>query len=88
MRKSRFTDQQIAFAMRQAEQGVGTGELARKLGVSEQTIYQWKKKYAGMGVTEMRQLKLLEEENARLKRVCADLLLDKQILQEVLAKKF
>lgn len=87
MRKSKFTDQQIAFALRQAEQGTAPKELCRKLGISEQTFYSWKRKYGAMGVSEMRKAKQLEEENRRLKQVVADLTLDKQILQEVLAKK-
>ena len=87
MKKSRFTNGQIAFALRQAESGTPIEEVCRKLGVSQQTFYRWKKKFAGMGVEELRRLKSLEEENRRLKALVADLSLDKQILQDVLSKK-
>jgi len=87
MKKSRFTDEQIAFALRQAESGVSVEEVCRKLGVSQQTFYRWKKKFAGMGLAELRRLKSIEEENKRLKSLVADLSLDKQILQDVLSKK-
>jgi putative transposase len=88
MRKSRFTEEQIAYALRQAEQGTPAAELCRKMGISEQTFYLWKKKYAGMGVAELRKVKQLEEENRRLKQLVGDLALDKHMLQEVLRKKF
>jgi putative transposase len=87
MKKPRFSEQQIAVALRQAEQGTPAVEACRKLGVSETTFYHWKKRYAGMGVAELRRVKQLEDENRRLKQVVADLTLDKQILQEVLQKK-
>jgi len=87
MRKSRYTDEQIAYALRQAESGVAVGQVVRKLGISEQIFYRWKRQFAGMGVTELRKLKQLEEENRRLKRLVADLTLDKQMLQEVLSRK-
>ena len=87
MKKKRFTEEQIAFALRQSEAGAPVAEVVRKLGVSEQTFYRWKKKYAGMGVAEVRRLKLLEEENRKLKQIVADLTLDKQMLQDVLRKK-
>ena len=87
MRKSRFTEEQIAYAMKQAEVGVPVAELCRKMGVSEQTFYVWKKKYAGMGIVEVRRVKQLEDENRRLKGLVADLTLDKHMLQEVLRKK-
>ena len=87
MKKSQFTDQQIAFAVQQAEAGVPVEEVCRKLGISQQTFYRWKKKFAGLGVAEVRRLKLLEEENKKLKALVADLSLDKQILQDVLSKK-
>jgi putative transposase len=87
MKKSRFTEQQIAFALRQAESGVSIEEITRKLGVTEATFYRWKKKFAGMGVAELRRLKQLEEENKKLKRLVADLSLDKAMLQDVLSKK-
>ena len=87
MKKTKFTDEQIAFALRQAETGTRVGEVCRKMGISEATFYNWKKKYGGLGVSEVRRLKQLEEENSRLKRMVADLSLDKQMLQEVLQKK-
>ena len=88
MRRSRFTEEQIAYALRQAEHGTSVTELCRKMGVSQQTFYLWKKRFAGMGVAEVRRLKQLEEENGRLKRLIADLTLDKQMLQDVLANKW
>lgn len=87
MRKSRFTEEQIAYALRQVEGGVPAKEVCRKLGVSEQTFYLWKKRYAGLGVAELRKTRQLEEENRRLKQLVADLTLDKVMLQDVLAKK-
>ena len=87
MKKSKFTEEQIAFALRQAESGTTVGEVCRKMGISEATFYNWKKKYGGLGVSELRSLKQLEEENARLKRMVADLSLDKQMLQAVIQKK-
>jgi putative transposase len=76
------------MALRQAEAGTPVREICRKLQVTEQTFYRWKRKYAGLGVTELRELKQLKEENRRLKRVVADLTLDKDILQEALRKKW
>lgn len=87
MRKSRFTEEQIAFALRQSESGIPIGDIIRKLGISEQTFYRWKKKYGGLGVAELRRLKQLEEENRKLKQLVADLSLDKKMLQDVLGKK-
>ena len=87
MKRSRFTDQQIAFALQQAEQGTAVAEVKRKMGISEQTFYRWKKRFVGLGVTEVRRLKILEEENRKLKQLVADLSLDKQMLQDVLRKK-
>ncbi len=87
MKRKQMSEAQIAFALRQHESGTPVKEIIRKLGISEQTFYRWKKKYAGMGVTEMRRLRQLDDENARLKRLVADLTLDKQMLQEVLSKK-
>ena len=85
--KKRFTDQQIAFALRQAASGTPVTEICRKMNVSEPTFYRWKKQFAGMDVSEIRHLKQLEDENRRLKRLVADLTLDKQMLQDVLSKK-
>ncbi len=85
--KKRFSEQQIVFALRQADAGTPVAEVIRKMGVSEPTFYRWKKEYAGMGINEVRRLKQLEEENRRLKQLVADLTLDKQILQDVLSKK-
>lgn len=87
MRKTRFTDEQIAFALRQAETGVAVAEVCRKLGISEATFYNWKRKFGGLGVGEVRRLKQLEKENSRLKRLVADLSLDKEMLQEVVRRK-
>ena len=81
MKQKRYTDEQIAFALRQAEGGTAVAEICRKLGVSEPTFYRWKKQFAGMGTVEIRRLKQLEEENAKLKRLVADLSLDKTMLQ-------
>ena len=86
--KKRFSEEQIAFALRQAETGVPVAEVLRKMGISEQTFYRWKKKYGGLGISELRKLKQLEEENRKLKQLVADLSLDKKMLQDVLSKKF
>ena len=87
MKKSKFTDAQIAFVLRQAEEGTAIGEVCRKAGISEATFYNWRKKYGGLMPSEMRRLKQLEEENGKLKKLVADLSLDRAILQDVLAKK-
>ena len=87
MTKKTFTEEQIASALRQAEGGTPIAEVCRKFGVTEQTFYRWKRKFAGMGVAELRNLKQLEEENRRLKQLVADLTLDKHMLQEVVTKK-
>jgi putative transposase len=87
MKRSKFSEEQITYAMRQHEAGTPTADLCRQLGVSEATFYVWKKKYAHMGVAELRELRQLREENARLKRVVADLTLDKHILTDVVKKK-
>lgn len=87
MKKSKFTDAQIAFVLRQAEEGTAIGEVCRKAGISEATFYNWRKKYGGLMPSEMRRLKQLEEENGKLKKLVADLSLDKEMLQDVLRRK-
>lgn len=87
MKKSKFTDAQIAFILRQAEEGTRVDEVCRKAGISQQTFYRWKKKYGGLMPSEMKRLKQLEEENGRLKRIVADLSLDKEMLQDVIRRK-
>lgn len=87
MKKSKFSEEQIAFALKQAETGTRVEEVCRKLGISEATFYNWRKKYGGLGVPELRRLKQLEAENQRLKQMVADLSLDKHMLQEVIKKK-
>ena len=87
MKKSRFTEEQIAYALRLAEGGTPVADVCRQIGISDATFYTWKKKYAEMGVSELRKLKQLEDENARLRRIVADRTLDKQMLQEVVRKK-
>jgi len=87
MKPKRYSEEQIVYALRQAESGEKVVDICRKLGVSEQTFYAWRRKYAGMGVSELRELRQLREENRKLKQVVADLTLDKHMLQEVLAKK-
>jgi len=87
MKRKRYSDEQIVYALRQAEGGAKVVEICRKLGVTEQTFYRWRKKYAGVGVSELRELRQLREENRKLKHLVADLSLDKHILQEVLSKK-
>ena len=88
MRKSRFTAEQIAHAVRQAESGTPVAEIVRHLGISQQTFFRWKRQYIGMGVAEIQKLRQLEEENKKLKQLVADLALDKQMLQDVLSKKY
>lgn len=83
MKKTRFTEQQIAFALKQADTGTAVAEVVRKMGISEATFYNWKKKYGGLSINELRRLKQLEDENARLKKIVADLSLDKEMLQDV-----
>jgi putative transposase len=85
--KKRYSEDQIVYALKQVELGESVAELCRKMGVSEATYYNWKRKYKGMGVSELRRMKELEEENRRLKGLVADLSLDKHILQDVLSKK-
>lgn len=87
MKRKRYTEEQIAFALRQHESGTSVADIIRKMGVSEQTFYRWRKKFAGMGVAELRRLKQLEEENKKLKQLVADLSLDKKMLQDVVQGK-
>ena len=87
MKKSKFTDAQIAFILRQAEEGTRVEEVCRKSGISQQTFYRWKKFYGGLMPSEMKRLKQLEEENGRLKRIVADLSLDREMLQDVIRRR-
>ena len=87
MKKSRFSEQQMAFILKRADDGTSVEEVCRKAGISQQTYYRWRKKYAGLMPSEVRRLKQLEEENARLKRMVADLSLDKDMLQDVIRRK-
>lgn len=87
MKRSKFSEAQIAFILRQAEEGTAIGEVCRKAGISEATFYAWRKKYAGLIPSEMKRLRQLEEENGKLKKIVADLSLDKAMLQDVLARK-
>lgn len=88
MKKKRFSGEQIVAIVKQAELGIPVAELIRQVGVSEQTFYRWKKKYTGLEVDQVRQLKQRREENVRRKRIVADPTLDKAMLQDVLSKKF
>jgi len=87
VKRSKFTEQQIAYALKQAELGTPVEEVCRKMGISDATFYNWRKKFGGLGPSEVRRLKQLEEENSKLKRLVADLSLDKAMLQDVLSKK-
>jgi putative transposase len=87
MKLSRFTETEIIYVVKQAEAGISVKELSRKYGVCEQTIYRWRRQYDGLSASELQRLKQLERENTQLKKLVADLSLDKQILQEVLQKK-
>ncbi len=88
MRKSKFSEVQIAAVLKEAEAGVAVAEVARKHGISAATFYQWRSKYGGMEVSDLQRMRELEQENARLKRMYADLSLDVSILKEALTKKF
>ena len=87
MKRSRFSEEQIAYALRQAESGTPVGDVCRQIGVGEATFYQWKRRFAHLGVSELRRMRQLEEENRRLKKLVADLSLDKHMLSEALRKK-
>ena len=88
MKQKRFSVEQIVAVLKQAKAGVPLAELLRRVGVSEQTFYRWKKQYVGMEADQARQMKQLQEENSRLKQLVADLSLDKTMLQDVLRRKF
>ena len=87
MKKSNFTEAQIAFVLQEANEGTSVAEVCRKAGIAEATFYNWRKKYAGLMPSEMKRLKQLEEENGKLKRLVADLSLDKVMLQDVIKRK-
>ncbi|EIZ77273.1 putative insertion sequence transposase protein [Novosphingobium sp. Rr 2-17] len=87
MKASKFTDAQKAFVIKQGEEGSPVAEVCRKAGISQATYFNWKKKYAGLLPTEMRRLRELEDENARLKRIVADLTLDREMLQDIIKRK-
>ncbi len=87
MKKSRFTEERIVFALKQAEPGTPVPEVCRRLGISDATFYAWRKKYGGISPSELKHMRQLEEENLRLKKLVADLSPDKTMLQDVLAKK-
>jgi putative transposase len=87
MKKSRYTEEQVAYTLRLAESGSPVADVCRQMGIAEATFYLWKKKYGSLGATEVRELRQMREKNARLKRLVADLTLDKHILQEVLGQK-
>ncbi len=87
MKRSKFTDSQIALILRQVEEGTSVDEVCRKTGISQQTYYRWRKKYGGLMPSEMKRLKQLEEENQNLKQLVADLSLDKAMLQDVIKRK-
>jgi putative transposase len=88
MKKKRFSVEQIVAALKQAEMGMPVADLIRQIGISEQTFYRWKKTYSGLQSDQVREFKQLQDENARLKKLVAELSLDKAVLQDVLAKKF
>ncbi len=88
MKRKRYSVEQIVAVLKQAEMGMPVADLVRQTGITEQTFYRWKKRYAGLESDQVRELKQVQEENARLKRLVADLSLDKAVLQDVLSKKF
>lgn len=87
MKASQFSDAQKAFILKQDDEGVSVAEICRKAGISKATYFNWKKKYADMLPPEMKKLKQLEDENARLKKIVADLMLDREMLQDVIRRK-
>lgn len=87
MKASKFTDAQKAFIIKQGEEGMPVAEICRKAGIRQATYFNWKKKYAGLLPTDMKRLRELEDENSRLKKIVADLSLDKEMLQDVLKRK-
>ncbi len=87
MKAANFTDAQKAFIIKQGEDGTPVAEICRKAGISQATYFNWKKKYAGLLPTEMKRLKQLEDENERLKKIVADLTLDREMLQDVIRRK-
>ena len=87
MKASKFTDAQKAFVIKQGEEGTPVAEICRKVGISQATYFNWKKKYAGLMPSEMRRLRALEDENGRLKKIVADLTLDREMLQDVIRRK-
>jgi putative transposase len=88
MKRSRHTEEQITMALRQGEAGTPIEEICRKMGIAEATFFRWKKKYGGLGISELRELRQVREENRKLKGIVADLTLDRTILQEALRKKW
>jgi len=88
MKRKRFTEEQIITVLREHEAGMKTGDLARKHGISEATLYNWKAKFGGMGVSDAKRLRALEDENSKLKKLLADAMLDASALRELLAKKW
>jgi len=87
MKASKFTDAQKAFIVKQGEEGTPVAEICRKAGISQATYFNWKKKYGGLMPSEMKKLRELEDENRRLKKIVADLMLDKEMLQDVVKRK-
>jgi putative transposase len=87
MKRSKFSEEQVAYALREADAGTPVGDVCRQLGICEATFYVWKKRYGHLGVNEVRRVRQLEDENARLKRLVADLTLDKHMLAEALRRK-
>ena len=87
MKRSRYSEEKILYALKQAESGTAVGDVCRQMGISEATFYVWKKKYGGLSLTELRELRQLRDENSKLKRLVADLTLDRHVLQEIVKKQ-